>query len=522
MLNIVLFDISNENFGVQILTAILKKAGHIVNVIYHPADPITLNNNYLSKNIIDQFANEIIAEKPDIVGFSAFTDTFKLCCQIAAKIKEKNCHIKTLFGGIHTTLTMGKIIEKEFIDFVILGEAENAIVEFLEEFEKDRNYRKVQNLVYKNEGQIHINQCRPYLRNLDSLPFADKDAYFQKNKNVGYQYLLVSSRGCPFCCTYCSTNATRKLYPLEKNHFRKRSVENVIEELKYAKLKYKPKVIRFFDDIFVSDFDWLSKFKDIYLKEINLELSCMVHVKYLKKNTIRLLKDIGVRMVDMGLQTANETYRKKYLNRWEKNDEVKQAIEILRDNGIKTSLHHILGLPGDDIKSIENSIKTYSTWSPGYFIDVYWLNYYPNIEIIDTAKQMGLLTAQDETLITDGEYNINYAQFDPRRFDNDYIKCAIYLHLLGILPGKHVRWLLKYKKFIIPSNLLLKIFSFISRVVVNRQTWTLGLLKLILLNKIRQWFSATNNKINFCCNFWKIVPKRNKGEIKNLLDQPVK
>src|SRR4030042_4021033 len=113
--------------------------------------------------------------------------------------------------------------------------------------QKDDDYR-IKNVCLKRDGQIIKNEPRDLIQDLDSLPFPDKDLYAKEYTDFKGEYTIITSRGCPFSCTYCCNNFLRKLYQGKGTYKRYRSPENVIAELKFAKEKYKMKGVLFFDE----------------------------------------------------------------------------------------------------------------------------------------------------------------------------------------------------------------------------------------------------------------------------------
>ncbi len=477
----VFFDWSVDNIGVQILTSVLKNSGYEVEVIYEPGDfdPFHIKNDH--KNKIDEYVDEIIQRLPDAVGFSVYTHNYLLYRQVAEKIKQRNKNIVIVFGGIHTTLTKHRILEDDFVDFAIIGEGEEALVELLQEIENEQHYHKIKNLCFREDNHIVIQPCRPYLHDLDTLPIPDKSAYIAKNNFLKIRYQLTASRGCPFACTYCSNESLHKLYSFEKNHVRFRSPENVIAEIKDAVTCFDSKIIYFVDEVFTFDYKWLQQFAVLY-KEIGLPIECITHPAYITPEKADLLKKLNTETVCIGIQTADEEIRKKVLNRYEANARITQSIRILQERGIKVAIDHIFALPGETYESIEYSIDSYSLWGPTY-ISMHWLAYYPGLGIGGIARGLGILSDNDIETIAKGRY-LNNIQKLPAREQVRYKKYQNLMNCIGVLPGFLIRFGARNLELVWSNHLVSIIAQLFSRFIIHRKSWAFAYGLLLFKKKI--------------------------------------
>jgi radical SAM superfamily enzyme YgiQ (UPF0313 family) len=497
-MKIVFYDTLLENIGVQLLSSILKTKNYNVDIVYVPesADPFNFMRDYDSK--LTRAINDIMELKPELVGFSVYTHNYQFYRSIAKEIKKLDPSIIILFGGIHVTLSKSLVLQDEFVDFAIVGEAEEAIVELLEEIQNGRNYEKVKNLCYKDGDIIKSQPCRPYIRDLDTLPFPDKDVYINKNPFLRVRYHISASRGCPFSCTFCSNNVLHEMYGFEKNHNRFRSPENVIAELVEAKRKYNIKSVFFIDELFTFNNSWLEKFAKLYRAEINLPSDCITHPSFIKQETAELLKRINTQVVAMGVQIADEKFRRSTLKRKESNDRIAKSIKLLKDQGIKVAIDHIFGLPGETMEMVANSVKYYSYWKPTY-VTLNWLAYYPNTDIIKFAIEEGNLREENISEIEQGKHWVNYDKL-PKKRKRMYLRYKLLMISTGLLPGWLIRFLLKNIYLVLPSNLLAEGIHLSSRLLFQRKPWAFDYLKLIIKDRLtlkrfqKNFLPADNNK----------------------------
>ena len=158
--------------------------------------------------------------------------------------------VKTVFGGIHATLVPEVVIKNNSVDFVIIGEGCHALLELLEALQSKKTLYKINNLLYKKNGRIIKNDIRPPFHDLDLLPLPDKQL-FENYVNYKDDYMILTSRGCIYSCSYCCESFMNKLY--HNNFYRRRTVDSVINELKVMKERYHFKRVMFNDALFFTD-----------------------------------------------------------------------------------------------------------------------------------------------------------------------------------------------------------------------------------------------------------------------------
>jgi radical SAM superfamily enzyme YgiQ (UPF0313 family) len=401
------------------------------------------------------YSDSILAEiekfKPGLICFSCGSDDFRWALGIADKIK-KIFPIPIIFGGAHATSVPDKVLGHRSIDFVCIGEGEKALSELAGRLEKGSSDFHINNICFKENGKLVLNQPGPLEEDLDSLPFPDKEIYYKKLRFIFPGYAIITARGCPNSCTYCVNNVLRKVYKDKEKYLRRRSVSNVIEELKNAKHKYRPKFIHFCDEVFTYDRSWLRTFKFPYLREIGLPFACYVSPSSIDAELVALLKDSGCYKVQMGVQTLNTARRKELLGRDYSNEKISWAVMAFKEAGIYLTCDNIFGLPGQDENELSDMARFYLDHKPDH-IEVFWLKYYPRTDIMNIAIDKGLLDKAGEERIVGGisskgiarggdTYNYLFARFQlllnilhflPRAISNYILQKKIY-RIFPVLP----------------------------------------------------------------------------------------
>lgn len=403
-MKVVFLHLGREHLGLEYLSAVLKNKGHNVellcdaglfgredNVFYSPL----LEGIYRRKEIV----KEAIRLKPDLIAFSPYTTTYRWACGIAEELKER-ISVPMVFGGIHSTLAPLEVIKNDFVDFVIAGEAESAFLELIERLEHNGSLFEVENLWFKKNGEIIQNRLRQSLQNLDELPLPDKEL-FSSHIRFKDDYMIMASRGCLFNCSYCCESFLNKMY--KNQFFRRRSVNSVIKELKTMKGKYNFREVMFFDSILFSDKKWLKELLSRYKMEINVPFRCTGHVSLFDYEVGRLLKDAGCYDIDFGVQTFNQEVRKNILNRSETNRKIKEVFNICDELGIRYDVDLMFGLPGAKLEDYFLPIDFMKDAKLLNRLKCYYLSYFPKTDIVEKAKNLGILDDKDIDDINEGK-----------------------------------------------------------------------------------------------------------------------
>ena len=375
-----------ENLGIESLASYLEQNGHQTQLIFDPAlfdDKHYFENKFLANLFkYKTIVKDIINTNPDVVLFSVFSDCNQWALDIARKIK-KNKNIPIIFGGIHPTSIPQKTIQEACIDYVVVGESEDALLELLNSLENNKSNYSIPNIWFKKDGKIISNPVRSLRQDLDALPYPNKDLF------VPYvplkEYMIATVRGCLFACSFCCHNYLRRLYKDDNQRYvRRRSPENVIGELKIAKQKYNFNVVSFIDDIFTYDKEYLRKFLPLYKKEIDIPFVALAHPLYVDDEIAMILKQSGCTKLQIGIQTFNEVVKRKMMSRIETNDDIIRAIKACNKYNLNFIVDHMFGF-GETDEEIKYAVLLYNKYRP-VRINCYWLQYYPSTTVIQKTK----------------------------------------------------------------------------------------------------------------------------------------
>ena len=372
----ILFVFKGENFlapiGLCAISAIALREGHEAFLCEIKSnDPIS----FISKL------------KPDIVAYSSSTGEAKHYLGLNRLIKKRFPEIFTIMGGSHPTF-YPEVIYEDSLDAICIGEGEDAFRDLLEAISNKKSLDGIPNIVTKdNRDRFTV---RNLIEDLDLLPFPDYALLYDNTPMGNYPLKsIITSRGCPYDCTYCFNSAWRKIYAGNGKVVRRYSVDYVIDEIRYIKARWPLSCVKFYDDIFTYRVDdWLEEFSIKYKKYIDLPFFTLTRADLLTEDMVKLLKYAGCRTISMSIEAGNTEIRNNMLKRQISDEQIVYAHHLCDKYGIYTFTNCIVGLPGatidNDIESIDLAIKAKVTW--GEFPIFYP---YPKTELGQKAIEMG-------------------------------------------------------------------------------------------------------------------------------------
>lgn len=368
-----------EFVGPMYISAMIKSHGHECELeIGHEANDF--------ERIIHDF-------KPDIVGFSIMSGSHNWARKIAKDLKEKH-NIISLFGGAHPTFFQ-EFIKEEGVDYLIRGEGEESTLEILDAIDNKETFDHIPNLSYINsEGKTKHNPLRNLRKDMDEYPYPDRKLYQTLDKIQHRQVRnVITSRGCPFHCSFCFEDAMRALYKGKGKYVRIREIDKVIEECIELKRDTPVEVIYFADDVFGMNRSWLYEFLERYKAEVDLPFICLVRADLVAADrdyAFNLAKG-GCQSVFFGVESGNEDLRNQILKKQLNDTQIIKAAEYLHEAGITFRTYNILGLPDetldDAFSTVDLNIKIKA--------DYPWCSIFspfPGTELSDYALQKGYLS----------------------------------------------------------------------------------------------------------------------------------
>jgi len=302
---------SMPSLGILFLAAVLEKTGVDVEVV--PADVLRYGWEDIAKRIEDF--------RPDVVGVTTCTenrfDSFKL----VKKVKEINPDIITVLGGPHISMVKeDTLVHVKEVDILVIGEGEGTIVELVRVLGTKGDLSKVKGICFRDEqGKVYYSGDRERIENLDSLPFparhlipmekynffiTTRDGKRRKAQN------LITSRGCPFNCYFCSTpvNWGRKM--------RGHSPTRVLKEMEHLIDNYGAEYIWFYDDTLNFNPARLHKIMDMIIeRRLNIKFTSEFRIDLVDKPLLEKMKKAGLEIGSFGIEAGNSRVRKNIIRK---------------------------------------------------------------------------------------------------------------------------------------------------------------------------------------------------------------
>lgn len=443
-----------ETLAIEHLSASLKQAGHQCSLCFDPQlfNDTFLYNRCLSKlfDYSDEIVNDVQSLNPDLIAFSVVSDNYPWAINLANKIKMV-LDTPIVFGGVHPSSVPEYVIEQSSVDYIVIGEGEEALVDLASHINDPNICMKIPNIWMKKGKDVVKNEVRPLVQDLSTLPLPDKDIFYKKIPYLHEGYITITSRGCVNKCTFCNNSLYKDhIYRGKGRFFRRRSPENVLAELTEAKEKYHYSAVHFWDEIFISDKKWLFQFLEGYKKEIGVPFTCCIHVNFIDEEVVSLLKDANCWQAIMGVQSLNEELKEKILNRRETNKQVRKTIQLLRNAGILTICENMLGLPTQTEEDLINMLRFYNETRPNR-LSLYFIRYYPKTKIIDIAIEHKMLTKEDVEELNTGLIARSFIQGGTIR-KKTFARIQGFLTFIPVLPKWLNRLLVRIKIYNILPN----------------------------------------------------------------------
>jgi radical SAM superfamily enzyme YgiQ (UPF0313 family) len=318
----------------------------------------------------DTMMREIMAYNPQLAVIETSTPSFYNDIRIASEIKKKIPGIYIALCGPHASTYAGPILkEQEFIDYVLEGEYEYTLLELADRLSRGGSLNGVPGLVFKEGRSVIANRARPAIKDLDSLPWPERDKRSIYKYNDGFAGLPVpnvqiySSRGCPFRCIFCLW--PQVLYGGHK--YRKRNPAKVIDEMEWLIGEFGFKAVYFDDDVFNIDKSHVMDIcGEITGRGIKIPWAAMARADLMSEKLLSVMSNAGLYAIKYGIESVD----KKVLKLCRKElglARAKKMIAHTRRLGIKLHLTFCLGLPGETKKSVRDTIDFIAETNPDSF-----------------------------------------------------------------------------------------------------------------------------------------------------------
>ena len=363
--------------GLVSVGTVLKEAGH--DVVVHDADtnenPCAMDYARLPdhyRRYLASFQDEnhpvwqevrrtIQQFRPDVVGISIWTAYAASAFHVAGISKAIDPACPVIMGGPHATVKADEVLSIcPDVDYVIRGEGENTAVELVRAIAdcglriadssrgNNPQLEAIQGISFRADGVIKHNPGRERIKNLDELPVPDrsllKNEVTYSSEDMG---LVMTSRGCPFSCSFCVT---------ETRQVRYRSIEHVLAEIRDVKAAYGTTQFSFKDDSFTVNKKRVAEFCAALVREnLHIGWECNTRVDLVNEEMLRDMKRAGCNSIKVGIESGSETELAR-MNKGITLDQARRAAALFRKVGIHWTGYFLMGTPGETLKDIYRTL----------------------------------------------------------------------------------------------------------------------------------------------------------------------
>lgn len=341
--------------GLAYIAAELLKKGHQVSIIDIPAANLSL----------DKFRSMVRNAKSDIYGISSTLFGFQDVIKVSAILKEENPQALIVLGGLCSVISPELILQKlPDIDLAVQGEGERPMCELCDFLLKQKNLREIKGIASRGNEGIFYNPQNEYL-DLDQLSFPAYGLLNIKHYHIHPPFGLYppamsmeTSRGCAFNCEFCGLSKS----------YRARNIESVVDEISYLKKTYGVNEIYFVDHTFTISEERIQNLCRLIMdRRIKIHWTCRTRIDCLSPETLQAMKRSGCYVISYGVESGSEKILRN-LNKGITVEDIKRTILLTKKYGIRSIAYMIVGSPGENKKTIQESIRLIQKIRPDYVL----------------------------------------------------------------------------------------------------------------------------------------------------------
>ena len=384
-------DPNGISLGVSYISSVLKRGGHSTRLFV-----LTRGNARNVETQVNHFSSGLVC-------FTAVSTTYWLIRRFAARYKAKRPNVWLVAGGSHVSLNPEAVIADSF-DAICVGEGEYPVLKLANQLERAESPSGIRNLWIRNSSGIERNPTRPFLEDLDELPFPDRVMWDRWIQYPDAKPTVLISRGCPFNCSYCSNY---KLASLASGKYcRFRSPDRIVDEVKEL-LAERPRIKEvYFENETIGinlqfAFEFCSALEQLQREReqpvaFGINLRVTPNAQY--GPLFAALERANFKSINIGLESGSERVRSKILRRVYSNDDIVGAVALAKRHGLSVKLYVMVGIPGETPDDFRQTIELCRKCQANkYSLSVFFP--YPGTELATLCEEQGLI---DPKAATDG------------------------------------------------------------------------------------------------------------------------
>ena len=362
------------SLGPAFLAATIRAEGHAASMLRVPPDQAD-----------DALRAAVAARGPDLIGLSLTTRQWLRGREVAAALAPLG--IPLIAGGLHPTFSPGSVLGEPGFDAVCLGEGERAFAGLVRHLEAGHAIRDaaIPGIWVRGGARRAL---APPIAEIDSIPFMAPDTLDESHGVVN----VTTQRGCPFPCTYCAAGMFNRLYKGIGAYGRRRSKQNLHDELAAIRAAGELNYVIFLDDTFTINHPWVYDFCSDYAERVGVPFTLHARPDTMKPKLIDALAAAGCRHIVYGVESGSERLRREVMKRFMSNARMVETFERTRAAGIIPTANYMMGLPGETRADLQATIDLHHRLKPlsfGHFV----FHPFPGTELFEVCRRDGSLPA---------------------------------------------------------------------------------------------------------------------------------
>jgi len=361
--------------GILYIAAALEAAGDV--------DVRVLDLTLQSRPDLDDTLREL---EPDIVGVTITTTVFPEAAEVATRAKQLLPNATLVAGGPHASALPVETLEQSDFDIVVRGEGERTLLELTRRLAAGETIDDVAGLTYRVDGRVEATPDRAPIESLDDIPFPARhllpmNEYYMAIDGTPATS-IITSRGCPFGCVFCTKKVFGRL-------LRIRSPENIVDEIEHVVHDFGIRGFLFVDDTFTVHRSRIERVCDLIIeKKLDVIWRCWTRSDQVNQDLLQKMRSAGCTIVCFGIESGDQRVLDKAMKGTKVSTNL-QAIRMAKAAGLTVKAFFMVGLPGENDESIENTIRFIDEARP-HTADFYLTTPYPGSQIWNHPEELGM------------------------------------------------------------------------------------------------------------------------------------
>ncbi|MFC1576149.1 B12-binding domain-containing radical SAM protein [Candidatus Omnitrophota bacterium] len=412
-------------FGISYISSVLKKHNHYTRLL-------VLSRLLGGKN--QKSADDCIKKfNPKLICFTTVSTEYEFISRIAEYIKTHYPDIYLIIGGPHVSLNPEETIQDNF-DALCIGEGEYPTLELVSQLEEGKVSSGISNLWVKRASGVEKNPTRPFLQDLDSLPFPDREMWQEWiEEKAGSRYPVLLGRGCPFQCTYCCNHALSRI--AGGPYVRLRSHDNILAEIKEIMNKFPTKRHIYLEvETIGANKNWalelcsrLERFNATLEKPLSFGTNLRITPNVDFESLFAAFEKSNFKVINIGVESGSERVRRDILKRNYSNQDIINAVKAARKHNLKINFYNLMGIPGETREDFRETVKINRLCLPDMsYTHIFFP--YPGTELYRTCKKEGLLEEGVDTELERCKAVLDLPGFRRGEIQKDFIWFDYYVY----------------------------------------------------------------------------------------------